>query len=188
MAGGKRVKALVFALAFFAALLVVGLASVKSSNYKDVGQLKAYMEPVSGINVQGYTVLLQPGVYRLIIGDTVFEFTITQPAPYAVAARAYGPRLGSDDSYAFFLLRSSDGGFTVAALFSAKTFQSLYGATPVMEERVVVSGEYNPTMKAVLEKMHGTSAVKLGEYPVLMVDKILEGCHESYEQPSGRIA
>lgn len=180
-------KTLVFALVFFAALLGIGLMSVKSSNYKDVSQLKSYGEIVRGVNVKGSTYLFQPGVYRLVVKDTVFEFAVQSPSPYAVARRIYGPALGSDDEYAVFMLKGSDG-FKVLALFSARTFRNLYGGNPVMESSVVVNGVYDPRMKARLLLLHGSQWVTLGEYPVMKVEKILEGCHESYKQPSGKIA
>jgi len=184
----QRRKALVFAAVFFAALLGIGLLSVKSSNYKDVSQLKLYKEPVRGLNVRGTTVPLQPGVYLLRIGDTVYQFTVRTVQPYAVAKRVQGPPIGGDDEYALFLLRGGDG-YTVAALFSAKTFQQFYGTSPIMEQKVVVTGLYNPSQKAVIYRLgpDGPQPVA-GPYPVFWVDKILEGCHQSYEAPSGKIA
>ncbi len=185
---GSGKKALLFAAVFFVALLGIGLMSIKSSNYKDVSELKAYREPVKGLNVQGTTVNLPPGTYRLVIGSTVFEFKVgPTEAPYAVAKRVQGPPLGSDDEYAVFILRGKDG-TEVLALFSAKTFKNLYGATPVMEQRVVVNGEFNPKQHAVLYIDTPNGPRMLGSFPVFWVDKILEGCHQSYEAPSGRIA
>jgi hypothetical protein len=185
----KRVRALVFAAVFFVALLGIGLLSVSSSNYKDVSQLRFYKEPVKGMDVRGRTVLLQPGVYYLRIGDTVFKFAVPMPQPYAVAQRVQGPPLGSDDKYAVFMLRGKDG-YQVVALFSAKTFQQFYGAQPVMEQSVVVEGTYDPGARATLyrDTGNGRLAPVSGQLPVFWVSKILEGCHQSYEAPSGRIA
>lgn len=186
----QRTRALIFAVVFFVTLLGIGLLSVKSSNYKDVSQLRLYQEPVKGVDVRGKTVIFQTGVYYLKIGDTVYKFSVAMPQPYAVAERIQGPSLGSDDKYAVFLLRGKDG-YTVVALFSAKTFQQFYGATPIMEQNVVVEGTYNPGQRAVIYKAEpGGSLVPLTQepMPVFWVSKILEGCHQSYNAPSGKIA
>ncbi len=188
MAGGGRGRLILFSVVFFAALTLVGLVGVKSSNYRDVAQLQAFQEtgPVRGLAVKGFTVNLKPGEYLLVVGETVFRMRVASEQPYAVAERIAGPRLGGDDSYAFFLLRGSNG-FTVASLFSAKTFQSFYGPQPIMESEVVVSGTYNPQLKARLYLLTPDGGrVLVGEYPVFMVDKILEGCHSSYGSGVGR--
>ncbi len=185
----SRRKALVFAVVFFAALLGIGLLSVKSSNYKDVSQLKLYKEPVRGLNIRGKTKLFEPGVYLLRIGDTVYKFSVSTPQPYAVAERIQGPPLGNDDKYAVFILEGKDG-YSVLALFSAKTFQQFYGTSPIMEQNVVVTGLYNPGQRAEIYILgaDGTPRPYGDAMPVFWVEKILEGCHQSYGAPSGRIA
>jgi len=186
----SRRRALVFAAVFFAALLGIGMLSVKSSNYKDVSQLKLYKEPVRGLNVRGTTDPFDEGIYLLRIGDTVYRFQVTMAGqPYAVAERVQGPPLGQDDRYAVFLLKGEDG-YTVLALFSARTFQQFYGVSPIMEQTVVVAGMYDPGLRAEIYRLDpdGTPVPYRGPLPVFWVDKILEGCHQSYGAPSGKIA
>jgi len=184
----QRGRALVFAAVFFAALAAVGLLGVKSSNYRDVGQLASFREggPIRGLAVKGTTELIEPGVYIIKVGGTVFKASVRTGQPYAVIERVQGPRIGGDDEYAFFILRGSNG-FRVAALFSAKTFQSFYGPQPIMESKVVVSGTYNPSMVAEVYRVGPDGAPRLvGKYPVFLVDKILEGCHSSYGSGVGK--
>ena len=168
----------ILAAVFLAALLGVGAFSLRSSGYQDVAQLASYTEPVQGLAVKGSTVPLEPGVYYLKVGDTVFKLTVSKPSLFAKAERVAGPRLGGYDSYAFFMMRGGNG-FTVAALLRWDDFAGLYGGeNAVMESQVVVKGTYNPGMKAVLVDAGGRPVA--GPMPVILVDKILEGCHSSY--------
>ncbi len=188
----RKTKTLVFALVFFAAMLGLGLASVKSANYKDVSALKMYAEPTRNLEVKGAPELFQPGHYVVKIGDTVLEFAVRSPSPYAVAKRVSGPPLSNnDDEYAVFLLKSSSGDYRVLAVFSAKTFVKFYGPNAVMDiSNVVVSGTYRPDLRAHIYVYGGRGLVDTtpGGVPVFIVSRILEGCHQSYGQPSGRIA
>jgi len=188
----RKVKTLVFALVFFVAMLGLGLASVKSANYKDVSALKMYAEPTRNLEVKGAPVLFQPGHYVVKIGDTVLEFTVSTPSPYAVAKKVSGPALSNgDNEYAVFFLRSSSGDYKVLAIYSAKTFLKFYGPNAVMDmDHVVISGTYRPDMRAHIYMYSGKGLVDItpGGVPVFIVSRILEGCHQSYSQPSGRIA
>ncbi|HID40725.1 MAG TPA: hypothetical protein EYP33_01050 [Pyrodictium sp.] len=178
----KPGKSIVLAGMLFAALLAIGFIGIKSSDYKDVSSLKN-LGYKAYVTVKGIPVSLS-GNYMLKIGDTVFS--LKGFGSYGIAERIGGPLFGNDDSYAVFILEGKDGSTRVVALYSASEFKSLYGGSPSVSSNVVVEGEYEPGLVATIVDPASGSTVG-GPYPVLMVSKILEGCHESYQAPAGRL-
>ncbi|KSW11693.1 hypothetical protein CF15_02425 [Pyrodictium occultum] len=166
----------------FALLFAIGLVGIKSSDYRDVSSLKN-LEYKAYVTVKGRPVSLS-GTYLLRVGDTLF--LVKGYGSYAVASRVSGPRFGSDDSYAVFILEGQDGHTKILALYSATTFKTLYGGSPAVSSRIVVEGTYDPALEAVLLDPSTGSRVA-GPYSVLLVSKIFEGCHESYKAPAGRV-
>ncbi len=165
-----KAKTILLSLGLFALLAVVGVIAIKSSNYIDVSQLQNYRSPVHVI-AEGKPVALGFATLELRIGETVFRAKCH--GVYCVATRVEGPPYGSDDSYAVFLLEGKNG-YRVLALYSAREFKANYGGRPVVSEKIVVEGVYHPEVVAHLGGM---------EARVLVVKKILEGCHKSYRQP-----
>lgn len=178
----KPGKSIVLAGVLFVALLAIGFIGIRSSDYKDVSSLKN-LGYKAYVTVKGTPVSLS-GNYVLKVGDTVFS--LRGFGSYAIAERIGGPPLGNDDSYAVFILEGKDGSTRVVALYSASEFKSLYGGSPSVSSRVVVEGEYEPGLRAAIIDPASGSKVG-GPYPVLIVSKILEGCHESYQAPAGRL-
>lgn len=176
----KTGKSLMFAGILFAALLAIGFMSIKSSDYRDVSSLKS-LGYEAYVTVRGTPVNLASGSYLLRIGDTVYS--MKGFGSYGVAERVNGPPFGNDDSYAVFVLEGKDG-FRVVALYSANEFKNLYGGSPSVSSRVVVEGRYEPSVHVIIMN---TATGEVEEYPLLMVSKILEGCHESYQAPAGRL-
>ncbi len=173
-------KPFILAGVLFVALLIVGFTAMSSSSYMDVSKLRGIDEEAKVV-VKGEPLNLGMRKMTMAIGDS--QFTISFQGSYGVAEHAGGPRFGDEDSYAVFLLKGEDG-FTVLALYSARSFIQAYGGAAAVEGTVVVEGMYNPSVVATIyNPFTGASS----QYKVVMVDKILEGCHSSYEKPAGRL-
>lgn len=173
-------KPLILASVLFVALLAVGYAAITSSSYMDVSQLADKTRPIRA-TVKGSPAYLGINQYTLVIGDSMYR--LDTYGSYGVAELVQGSGYGPDSSYAVFILEG-DNGFKVVALYSAKEFRRLYGGRPVVSERVVVEGVYKPDILATIITPFGEKQ----QYPVFMVEKILEGCHSSYTEPVGRIS
>ncbi len=183
MSGSKSVKlrAIVAAVALFAVMLGVGLAAVTSSGYRSVCSL-SNLHTREKVIVGGKIVPIGTQGVVVHIGNAVFKSTGVSYSPtYAVVKRVRGSfgSLDNDDSYALFVIGDPDcKGNVVVALYSAKTFTARYGMHAVMEENVVVEGYYDPNLTAVIVTPDGHEI----EGHVLVVTKILKGCHEAYSQ------
>lgn len=176
----QKYKALAVSLVLFAALIAIGYSAISSSSYMDVSSLLK-TNTKSRVVVEGKPVVLGTTTLLLKVNNTVFK--LEARGVYGVAYQLEGPQLGNDNSYAVFILSGKQGG-AVAALYSAKEFVSKYGSRVEVSSRVVVEGTYLPSTTVTVYDATGRL---LGEYPLLLVTKILEGCHESYKQPVGTI-
>ncbi len=170
----SKAKTIAIALGLFAALAIVGIIAVKSSNYMDVGQLKQYQQPVKVI-VKGKPLTLGYGEGVMEIGETLFKLVCR--GVFCVASRVKGPVFGNDNAYAVFVLEGGNG-YSVLALYSKREFTMNYGGSPIFSSKVVVEGVYHPDITASIRVPHGS-----GLLHVIMVSKILEGCHKSYKNP-----
>lgn len=173
-------KPLILAGIMFVALLIVGFAAISSSSYMDVSKLQDVDEEVKVI-VKGQPLNLGMGKMSMRIGDS--EFIVSFHGSYGVAEHTGGPRFGDEDSYTVFLLKGKSS-YVVLALYSAESFVRSYGGAAAVEGTVVVEGIYTPSIVATIyNPFTGASS----QYKVIMVDKILEGCHTSYEKPAGSL-
>ncbi len=181
MSSKTKLRAVIAAAALFAVMLGVGFAAVTSSGYRSVCSL-LNIRSMEKVVVGGKIIPI--GIERIIVhvGNAVFESSGASYSPtYALVKRVQGSfgKLDTDDSYALFLIGDSDcKGNVVVALYSAKTFTARYGMHAVMEQNVVVEGYYDPSLKAVIVTPDGRQI----EGHVLVVTKILKGCHEAYSQ------
>ena len=173
-------KPLILAGILFAALIVVGFTAMSSSSYMDVSKLQDINEEAKVV-VKGQPLNLGMKKVSMMIGNS--QFTVSFQGSYGVAEHTGGPVFGNEDSYAVFLLEGEDG-YKVLALYGAKSFMRAYGGTAAVEGTVVVDGMYDPSIMAtVYDPSTGASS----QYGVVIVDKILEGCHSSYEKPAGSL-
>ncbi len=176
----SKIKPLIVSLVLFAALVAVGYSAITSSSYMDVSALKNYRGGERVI-VEGRPALLGVQKMYMVVNSTLFE--LEAHGVYGVADYVKGPRIGDDNSYAVFVLQGRDGS-SVVALYSAREFIAKYGSRVEVSERVVVEGVYSPNTRVII---YDATGKPLGEYPAILVSKILEGCHESYQQPVGTI-
>ncbi len=180
---GKRL--LVFAGLLAILILALGVSAVTSSGYRSVCQLIELREPQKVV-VGGSLEPLHTGSFVLRIGDAIFHVS-TYGFVYAVVNRVSGNfgTMDNDDSYAVFLMKGRECGDIVLALYSAREFTSKYGTKPVFQEEVVVEGYYNPKLHAEIIDMRSGRLVYSG--PVVIVSKILKGCHEAYGQGAANV-
>lgn len=164
-----KLGSLLLTLLLIAALAGIGYASITASKYSDVSSLASLTAP-QRVTIQGENVPLEPGEYKMTLGDKIF--IVESRGPYAIATE---PKSG--ESYALFILRGSDGSLA-AALYPARDFVAKYGGSPIVEDTIVVDAVYRPG-KSIVIYSGSTPLLQAG---VLEVQSILKGCHASYEQ------
>ena len=184
----RRKRLIVFAVILFAVMLGVGISAVQSSGYRDVCSLYSLSTPeelvVSG-NVSYYPAAQLVVEIRGPNGTAVLVSTPQSGASYLVArvVRNSLDVLADDQEYAVFTLRGRCGRVAVA-LYSATEFKSKYGTSPIVSDVVVVDAVYHPELTAYIYTRNGR-LVYSG--PVLLVNKILKGCHESYQETAATV-
>ncbi len=185
MDASSRKRLLVFAGLLAVLILALGVSAVTSSGYRSVCQLAELREPQKVV-VGGNLEPLHTGSFVLRVGNAVFGVS-DYGFSYAVVSRVSGSFgvMDTDDSYAVFLIKGKECGDTILALYSAREFTSKYGTKAVFEEEVVVEGYYNPNIHAEIIDLKSGRLVYSG--PVLIVSKILKGCHEAYGQGAANV-
>ncbi|MET1102029.1 MAG: hypothetical protein ABWW69_06115 [Pyrodictiaceae archaeon] len=173
--------AIILGVVLFAVILTIGYTAISSSRYMDVSSLKSYKNEVHVI-VSGKPVVMGIGKFYMKVNNTIF--IVDAHGVYGVAKRVKGPLLGSDDSYAVFLLQGKDGS-VIAALYSASEFKARYGMKVDVSDKVVVEGIYKPSLRTELYTPSGDMVTST---TTIVVSKILEGCHKSYKQPIGTVS
>ena len=169
MEGGFKPVAV--ALALLAGFIAVGYASISSSGYMSVSDL-AGLDSRARVTVQGTIQPLGRGEATLTLGGE--EYRVKAMGSYGIA------RTGDGRILAVFIL--GGGGHRILAVYDATGEYSVYAAGNALSSDVVVAGTYDPQARATLKLPDGTTA----EYPVIRVDAILKGCHNSYNQPAER--
>lgn len=151
-------------------ILALGYSALSSSSYMDVSQLSK-LESRFQATVKGYLEPLGYGGYTLVIGNE--SYLLEARGSYGIASGPMGEAL------AVFILAS--GGHEVLVV---APLDFLGSAPPGAASggEVVVSGVYDPSLRAVL--LRGFEA---REYPLFMADRVLKGCHSSYASGAGRI-
>lgn len=165
MEGGFRPVAV--ALVLLAGFIVVGYASISSSGYMSVSDLAA-LDSKAKVTVQGAVQPLGRGEALLILGGE--EYEIEAMGSYGVARE--------DDGRVIAIFIIGDGANKVLAVYDATREYAVYMAGNALSSEVVVAGTYDPQAKALIQLPDGTTA----EYPVIRIDTILKGCHESYSR------
>lgn len=185
----RRKRLIIFAVILFAVMLGVGISAVQSSGYRDVCSvysLKAPAELVLSGNISYYPPA--PGYIVEIDGPGGSALLVSTPqssSAYLVARVVKNSleELSGDSRYAVFVLRGSCGRVAVA-LYSASEFIQKYGGNPVVSDVVVIDAVYRPGLTAKIFTRDGR-LVYTG--PVLLVNKILKGCHESYQETAATV-
>ena len=167
-----RTRTLVIVLILLAAIGGIGYMSMEQSNYKPLSDILS-LDHKAKVTVEANTTSLGRGNMTLIVGDKVY--TVSAHGSYGVA------RDGEGNVYAVFLLE--DDGKTALALYPVGDELLAYQTGSGLQTSVVVSGVYDPSVRAVLVGPDGRSM----EFPLIQVDAILKGCHTSYEQSSATI-
>lgn len=162
---GKR-RVILAGILFIVAVVTIGYIGISQSSYQTVADL-AGISKKTKVTVEGEVAPLGKGTYTLIIDGKVYN---------VVARGSYG--VATDDSgrvYAVFILASDD--FAVLALYDVGDDYETYMLSGGLASKVVVSGVFDPQTRAVLTWPGGQA-----EFPLLLVDAILKGCHNSYSQ------
>jgi hypothetical protein len=182
----RRKRLILFAVILFAVMLGVGIGAVQSSGYRDVCILSSIKRPDTLV-VAGSLATLPTRNIAVIVYSGGGEKALYLATPlssysFAVVKQAEGGvrELVGDNEYAVFVLRGSSCNSTAIAFYSAREFTLAYGKNPVWEQEVVVEAKYYPGLRAVI--YDASSHRVLYEGPVLVVQKILKGCHESYKE------
>ncbi len=181
----RRKRLIVFAVILFAVMLGVGISAVQSSGYRDVCSLSSIKRPDTVVVAGQLTPIGTRNAYVRVVapgGQALLVSTPLSGLDYLVAKVVRGNLnlLAGDNEYAVFVLNgtSCKGAYAVA-LYSATEFQSKYGRSPVWEKEVVVQAKYYP---GVYAEVYDAQGHLLYKGPVLLVEKILKGCHESYKE------
>lgn len=167
----ERTKAAIIAAILVVAFLGIGYMSLSSSSYKKVSEL-AGLDRKSKVTVEGTIVPIGKGEYTLYIDGKTY--TVDAMGSYGVARDAEG------NVYAVFIL--GDQKFQVLAFYDVGDNYVAFQTGSALKSSVVVSATYDPNDKATLVTPSGTI-----QLPLLKVDSILKGCHESYKQESATI-
>jgi len=171
LAGDTR-KALLVALVLAAAIALVGYTSMSSSNYSTVDAVLEANRKVK-VTVEADTLALGEGTYTLIIGGE--RYTLEAHGSYGVAWDEEG------NVYAVFLLKGEES--LALAIYPVGDDLMAYQTGAGLQAKVVVTGVYDPSVRAVLVSPTGQQV----ELPVIWVDAILKGCHTSYQQEAATI-
>ncbi len=165
-------RVLLVALVLAAAMAVVGYTSMSSSNYSTLDSVLDANKRVK-VTVEAETASLGEGAYMLIVGDK--HYTVEAHGSYGVAWDEEG------NVYAVFLLRGEES--LALALYPVGDDIMAYQTGAGLQARVVITGVYDPSVKAVLVSPQAGSV----ELPLIQVDAILKGCHTSYQQEAATI-
>jgi len=162
----QTLKIVAIAGVFLLVLSVIGYMSISQSNYQDLAGMLS-LEKKTKVTVEAE---VQPiGTGEMLLHLNGITMTLTGYGSYAVATDPSGK------VYAVFLL--TDGSNTVLALYEAGEEYLAGQMGSGLMSSVVVTGVYDPSVRAVLETPYGGY-----EYPVLYVDAILKGCHSGYTE------
>ena len=164
---GKRV--ILAGLLFIVAIVTIGYVGISQSSYQTVADL-AGISKRTKVTVEGEVAPLGKGTYTLVIDGRVYN---------VVAQGSYG--VARDDSgriYAVFILAGGD--YAVLAIYDVGDEYETYMLSGGLASQVVVSGVFDPQARAILSWPGGQA-----EFPLLVVDAILKGCHNSYSQEVG---
>jgi len=167
----ERVKAAVVAAVLVIAFLGVGYMSLSSSSYKKVSEL-AGLSGKTKVTVEGTIVPMGRGNFTLYINGE--PYSVHAMGSYGVAQDAFG------HVYAVFIL--GDREFQVLAFYDVGDNYVAFQTGSALKSDVVVSATYDPGSTALLVTPDGQFS-----FPLLEVDSILKGCHESYKQESATI-
>ncbi len=178
---GKR--EIMITIGLFIAILAVGYYSISSSEYLDVSQLKG-IKFNANIIVEGRPVDMGYNTtYLLTINDTVFNVVFY--GSYGIAEKTGQGSFVGEDSYAVFILSGKNSQDQVIGIYSAREFRQKYGMKVSVEDKVVIEGQYYPSLKGTL--INPITQEKK-EYNIVIVSSILQGCHSSYEGEVGKIS
>ena len=181
----RRKRLIVFAVILFAVMLGVGISAVQSSGYRDVCSLASIKRPDTVVVAGQLSPFPTREAYVRVVaqdGQAILASTPSSGYDYLVARLVRGGTrlLAGDNEYAVFVLKGTSCKDTYAiAFYSASDFQSKYGRNPVWEQEVVVQAKYYP---GVYAEVYDAQGHLLYKGPVLIVEKILKGCHESYKE------
>lgn len=165
----RRRNVIAAGVIFIVVILTIGYMSISQSSYKSISDLADVNKRVK-VTVEGTVEPVLKGTYTLIVNGK--EYYVEGHGSYGVATDSTGK------VYVIFIL--SGDNFAVLALYDVGENTSAYQLGSGLASNVVVSGIYDPTIKAVLSGPGGSV-----ELPYLEVSAILKGCHSSYEQGVG---
>jgi len=165
-------KTLLVALALAAAIALIGYTSMSSSNYSTVDSILEATSKVK-VTVEAETLSLGEGTYTLLIDGE--RYTLEAHGSYGVAWDSEG------NVYAVFLLKGEES--VALAVYPVGDDLMAYQTGAGLQAKVVVTGVYDPNVRAVIVSPTGQQA----ELPLIWVDAILKGCHTSYQQEAATI-